>query len=81
MATAIYNVFTHYDISPLRIRATSKAHALKIGVAMRQQPQTVMTESACLGGMDGGDPVRVTVNPLETPYAVKARDQRSRTDN
>ena len=83
--TRIYNVYTHYDSRPLRIRATTPAEALPIGVALMNarptpQFQSLVTEIPANGDCAGQYNSR-DCRPLETPYTARSNDQRSRTDN
>jgi len=80
--TRIYNVFTHYDATPVRVRANSPKAALAIGLSLRAKkaPQfrSLVTE---MPGTEKGGFTYSDCRALETPYAVRSSDQRSATEN
>lgn len=81
----VYNVFTHGETPPLRIRATSRAQSLEIGLALaatRSTPQfrSLITEIPANGDCAGQYYYR-DCQALTSPHAVRSNDQQSRTDN
>lgn len=78
----VYNVFTHYDAAPYRVRATSPAAALAAGLelAAAKPPRfrSLVTE---LPGTEGGGYNYRDCQPLPAPRAVRATDQFGRTDS
>lgn len=79
--TRVYNVYTHYDVSPIRVRANSPQAALAIGCAVmaERKPQfkSLLSE---LPGTEGGA-IYTDCRPLEAPSAVRSSDQHSAAIN
>ena len=77
----IYNVYTHYDSTPLRVRATSPKAALVIGLQLvaERAPQFRFPATELAG--EGGRYEYRDCRALEAPYAVRSNDQRTPSAN
>lgn len=68
-----YYVYTHYDIHPLRVTASSLRDAIAQGTALRppvvRRGQEVVTAELAGGDLLGRD----TYDPLPEPYAARCR--------
>lgn len=78
----IYSVWTHHDASPWKIIANSPARAVEIAMelAAKNPPEfrSLVTE---LPGTEGGGYNYRPCRLLETPRAVRAKQQFGRMDN
>lgn len=79
--TRVYNVYTHYDSTPVRVRAKSPKAALAIGLQLTAErvPQFRFPATELAG--EGGRYQYRDCRPLETPYAVRSNDQRTPAAN